>query len=223
MAKWVTGERAWTVVGLGIPNFDSGFRRIQKGTLGLFSPWFFELSQRPYRRNQLRRSLFIELEDLKEKLVAGTYALSAHLAKIDREFFSWFESNLSESSPYKAELRKLLDLKDGQLEQFLQSRQPANNPMTLKKHSAPFLTANLGGLSLFSPEFQRLAVTVVGKLTMLHEEVDQNRFFFANTFDGGTPQNRQILHSNMQNSYAFIIRLCRTIVGDINALLVLKK
>jgi hypothetical protein len=36
--------------------------------LGLLSPHLVDLILRPYRRNDLKRSIFIEIEDLKPKL-----------------------------------------------------------------------------------------------------------------------------------------------------------
>ena len=38
-------------------------------SLGCFSPWIAELIQRPYRRNQIQKSIFIEFKEQRYKLV----------------------------------------------------------------------------------------------------------------------------------------------------------
>lgn len=68
--------------------------------LGLLGPRIIELIQRPYRRSELRRSLFIELEDIKGKLAMTSYSLADRSGTVDRAFLNWLEPIMRS---YKAE------------------------------------------------------------------------------------------------------------------------
>lgn len=92
--------------------------------LGLFGPWLTELLQRPFRRAQIRRSLFVELKELRFKFAAMVYLLACHNETIDRTLLGWafpiLKADKSVSAPWfmESEFRKLLDLGDAQLKAF---------------------------------------------------------------------------------------------------------
>lgn len=171
--------------------------------LGLFSSLFAEFIQKPYRRGLIRQSLFIELEDLRCKLGGSVYMILDHLGSVDRPFLEWLRPVLGTLKHRHSELsmgeqiQLNLSLTDGEL---LAARRPADpeRALTLKRYTLPFLTSQIPSLSLFSPEFQRLALEIRAKLDMYNEDIDAIWFYSTKSFDSGlSPHNHQLLQNNM--------------------------
>ena len=92
--------------------------------------------------------------------------------------------------------------------------------LTLKKIELPLLNSKLGSLSLFDLGFQRELLDIRTQINFLNEEIEQSRFYFQMTFDGGiSDENHKLLVKNLQDSYLHISRIARTIVEKVNVLI----
>lgn len=94
----------------------------------------------------------------------------------------------------------------------------------LKKVSLPFLTSQIPSLSLFKPEFQRLALSIRSMLETYNEEVDAYRFYYEKTFDASLSNNsREAILLNLNSTGQHVALLCRQIADRIEQLLQRKK
>jgi hypothetical protein len=208
---------------------DNTFYIVLGWLLGLLSPRIVELLQRPYRRAELRRSLFIELEDLSRKVAALAYVLAHRSAAIDRPLLEWLEPILRASKDSREDqaaaerIESLLRLPHDQLQAISQAVQEVEVGLSMKKYTLPFLTSQIISLSLFSPEFQRLALDIRALLAMLNEEIDVAWFNYTKTFETMSAQNHAIVRNNLVGSYRAMVMMCRELVDKINLLLTRKK
>ena len=164
-------------------------------SLGCFSPWIAELIQRPYRRRQIQKSIFIEFRELRYKLACLVWLISDNSGKFDRATNVWVEEILlSDKSPYEKldieeTISKLLKFGDEELK-TLNATKPKWETLKLKKFNLSFLNSQISSLLLFSPEFQRLAHEILGRVATLNEEIDAARYFHEKTFDNISDTNR---------------------------------
>jgi hypothetical protein len=196
-------------------------------SLGLFSPPIVELIQRRYRRNQLRKSLFVELEGLRVTLAHLIYVIAGNSNSITRERIQLIEPILrsDESFPQNQEIAKylhdVLTRTDQEIAVIMAAESP-NGPLTLKKISIPFLQSQLSSLYLFSPEFQRIALKIISRLAIINEEIDVADFNYRKTFDRPPQQERAMMVVNFLQGYQNILGLCLPLIDDVNLLLSLE-
>ncbi|HEX8652261.1 MAG TPA: hypothetical protein VF708_15575 [Pyrinomonadaceae bacterium] len=191
--------------------------------LGLFGPWLTELIQKPYRRAQLKRSIFIELEDLRRKIAAVSFIIASESGAVDRKLLEWIEPIMSsEDSPQARGVKAMLGRSDEELQALSQAWKTSGGGLNLKKYTLPFLTSQMTSLSLFTPEFQRLALDIYAQLSILNEEIDVARFNYEKTFDNSLSKNSYAaVRTNLEQTYQNIAGLCRRLSETIG--LILKK
>ena len=106
--------------------------------LGLLSPPIVELIQRRYRRSELRRSLFIELEGLRVSIAALIYVIACNDRAVNRELLELTEPILRSDKTFPQnrtsadEISRLLRLTDEQIADVMAAEKPS-----LKKISVP--------------------------------------------------------------------------------------
>ncbi len=193
--------------------------------LGLFTPWLAEIIQRPYRRSQVKRAIFVELRDLRAKLTSVVLQVEMNRGSLDAATLKWFQ-NLAQSDPVP--FRKLggmpweliENVTDEQVKAVSRlNASPANVKLNFKRYSVPFLDTHLSALNLFCVEFQRLAHGIRGQLLLMNQEIDVAWFYFQRTFDSLSELNRSIIQGNHEMSHDFIGRTARQIVDDITTIL----
>lgn len=200
--------------------------------LGLLSPQIVEFISKPYRRKGIRKSLFIELGGLHRKLAATVYQVYEPRGMIDRPFLLWlkpifgsFRTHRRSQNPEALSLQQSVEatlaLSDAQIRALFPQKQPVTGHLTLKKYSAPFLDSQLTSLSIFSPEFQRLALLVLSTLAAINQEIDTAWFNYTKTFDVTGP-NHAIVLGNMNQASLDLAQLCRDACDDITELLARK-
>ena len=198
--------------------------------LGLFGPWLTDLIQRPFRRAQIRRSLFIELNGLRYKLGSVVFVIASHLGSVDRQLLEWLEPIMNSGEtdydnilPPNA-LKSLLTLSDTEIQQLASSSPSRGDSLNLKHYDDPFLSASISSLSLFSPEFQRLALGIHSQLALINEEIDVAKGSLEKTF---VPSLNEATHaairSNLTVSYSHISSQSRRLVDLIGLILEKKK
>ncbi len=194
--------------------------------LGLFSPQIIESMQKPSRRIELRQSLFIELEELRHKLAFVAFDLARRTGMLNREFLQWLEpiarsrKHINLNDPSADILKSWLQAPKEGLETFFQSLQEPEVAPGLKKYTLPLLTSHIPSLSLFSLEFQRLALDIRARLEMLNEEIDTAWFHYTKTFDSSLSKNDQaIVRNNLVSSHRSMMLMCREIVDRISDIL----
>ena len=193
--------------------------------LGLAGQWIIELTQRSSRKRLIKRSLFIELRELRQKLIAIAFQLAANNGTLDRILIAKAKEIRSvdkafyENTDMENALELVLKLNDDELQKELRKLRGKEQSFMLKKYAAPFLTSQLGSLSLFSPEFQRLGLEIHSSLSILNEEIDFYRSQFEKTFSKPSRENLAILNINIETTSGNIVNVCNQISDKIKMIL----
>lgn len=195
--------------------------------LGLLSPRLVELIQRSYRREDLKRSMFIELEDLRPKLAANVFQVAQRDGEVDSALLEWIEPiwRADKSNPQNrivAEVSAGMRQQPDQLQMVskILAAKETRRGLTFKKVTLPFLTSQLHALYLFSPEFQRVALKILARLDLLNQEMDVAWFNFQKTFDSALSETSNIaVTQNFNESCQHIGKMCRDLVDDCDILL----
>lgn len=197
--------------------------------LGLLSQGLVELIRRKHRRVQLKRSLFIELEGLRITLAALVYTIASNRNAVDRETLVLTESILRLDKTFPTskttadEIARLLQLTDEQIANVMASRRETARALGLKTVSLPFLMSQLSSLHLFSIEFQRIALKIASRLTIINEEIAGSNYYHKKTFDSLSEHNYAVVLANMLGSYENVFGLCRPLIDDVTLLLSMKR
>jgi hypothetical protein len=198
--------------------------------LGLFGPWLTDLIQRPYRRRQIRNSTEVELRELRYKLSLTAVTLAANNGTANRDMLEWAERIARsdkpryDSLPLELGLQAVLQADDLQLANLVSLSKDKWDSFKLKKLSLPFLTSQITSLSLFKPEYQRLALSIHALLETYNEEVDAYRFYYEKTFDSSLSNNSHTaILANLKNTGQHVVILSRQIGDRIEQLLKRKK
>lgn len=191
--------------------------------LGVFAPFLSELIQKRYHRRLFRKSLFIELKDMRVKLAGNVFLLASHNGTMTRELFGWIypimSADRSLSVPWfdDDKFRLMLNFSDEQFSAFSGGTQMAGQVPGLKKLSLPFLSSQVNSLSLFPPEFQRAALEILGELSALNEQIDDARSNFEKSFDSSvSTASRQAVLNNLASSYRSLEGTCRQLAKRIS-------
>jgi hypothetical protein len=198
--------------------------------LGLFGPLLTDVILKPYRRAQIRSSLFVELRELRFKVAGLAFLLACHNETVNRALLEWVYPIMSAdktlSFPWFDEksFKQMLDFGDDQLQAFASASRELGQSPNMKKISLPYLTSQVGSLHLFSDEFQRAALEILGDLAVFNEDVESARLNFEKTFDGSISQaNQQAIHKNLQSSYRQMEMSCKKIAQRVNYIFETKK
>lgn len=194
--------------------------------LGLLSPRVVDKITQAYRRKAIKRTLSQELRDLRARLAMTACIIAIRAEKVNRKLLQWTKPIITDYTGFYAdpELNAVLDrlsgLKDEELAATCRALGKSGKGFTLKKFAAPFLTAHLLSLNLFSPKFEQTALEIASQLDLLNGEIDAAWFLFTKTFDPSLPNEMlETVIGNINHSYEFIGRACRDIADNIGKLL----
>jgi hypothetical protein len=196
--------------------------------LGLLSPRIVDLMQRPYRRSELKRSLFLELEDFRVRLASAIYVFASSRGSVDRELLLFIEPILRSDKVYPQSkeiadaVGLMLKLTDNEIGAISLRGASKTGGLTIKKYSLPFLNSQLSSLYLFSPEFQRISLKIASRLEIINDEIDTAMFNYKKTFDSLSTENYAIVLQNYNYSSHQIAIQYRALIADINNLFAMK-
>lgn len=188
--------------------------------LGLLSPRIVEIIQRPYRRDELRRSLFLELEGLRITLAAYLFIHAHNNGTINNKLLQVIEPILRtdkffpEVGDVADAVKSLSGYTDEQLA-TLKTITKNKGALNLKKFQLPFLTSQLSSLYLFTPEFQRLALKICSRVSAINDEVERAMFSYQKAFDTSSPESHAVLVANLEQSHQSVAIICRPLIDDI--------
>jgi hypothetical protein len=158
------------------------------------------------------------------------FLLASNSGTLDREFVEWAENIFRsdrghhEGVSIEKALKLLLKANDQEFEALALASKGRWETFKLKKFFLPFLSSQITSLTLFTPEFQRLALDIYSKLEMRNEEIDAYRFNYEKTFDSSLSNNsREAVRLNLAMTSEHIINLCRQIGDRISLILERKK
>jgi len=151
------------------------------------------------------------------------YQIAANNGAVDRKLLILVESILRtdkifpELGPIADQLSHMLQLSDVQLASAKAARKPG--ALGLKTIPLPFLNSQLSSLSLFSTEFQRKALKIASRLSIMNEEIDASNFYHKKTFESLSEQNHSTVVVNMLGCYQNLFLVGQPLIDDITVLL----
>jgi hypothetical protein len=198
--------------------------------LGHLGAFITHLVQRPYRRRQIRRSISVELNELRFRLATTIYVIAAATGNLDRKMLNWLDPIITEAhNPVTItfdldNFRKFTSLSDAEINhcnaRARREYETSVGGLQLKKMAAPYLSSQLDSLSLFSPEFQRLALELLALTEVYNEHLEDVRSSFEKTFDSSlSDRSRLAVRINLRNSHQQALGLAKQLAGIAGLLL----
>jgi len=199
--------------------------------LGLVGQRVVDTIRNAYDRKAIRKALAVEVNDLRARLAMTAAQMLQATGGYDIAFVRWLRPILREYSGFYstqdfiAALDQVENWGDEKLKATLDlwGSQRGDTGFEIKRYRAPFLDEKVAHLTLFSPEFQQLALAISAKLAILNEESDVAWFYFTKTFDAGMDvENQKKLRFNANRAYRNIGQIARDTADLMSWLLALK-
>ncbi|MCK4905890.1 hypothetical protein KAS42_06615 [bacterium] len=192
-------------------------------SLGLLSPLVLGWIQEQKRKKAIKKSIFVEFEDLKHRLACSIFQVKIRAGKIDKVFLGWIEPIIcSYKGPHKNEnistyISKLKNSEEAHLKVLSELRANTNKSLSFKKYPLYFLNSQINSLTLFIPEFQQTALDILTQLNMLHEDIDNVVHYHKKTFDSSlTPENLKRVKKNLEIGHEDYARRAKVLVDTID-------
>lgn len=192
--------------------------------LGILSPIIVDGIRRRRENAEVRGALNTELNELKFVLACGVYRVAMRFGNIDRNLLNWLLPIIEEykginpSENILKNIRNQLSLTDEQIKGLSQRGQDEEGQgLSMKKHTVPILDSKFSLVSTFNTRLQNELLGIRAHLNLLNEVVDDARYYFRLSFDGGISDvNRKITEVNMNDCYSNYASKAKFIVNRIN-------
>jgi hypothetical protein len=200
--------------------------------LGILGVHVVERVRDSYRRGEIRKALAVELNELRVRLAITAAEMRQRSGTLDTSFIAWIKPILAEYRGFYSKSGLLEGYEslerwgDEKIRQVLEvwNAKRGDTGLHLKKMAAPFLTASIPSLTLFSPEFQQIALEVAARLENINEEEGAAWFYMQKTFDPNAgAENLKKLKANAESSYRSVGRMSEDVASLIGKLLAVRK
>ncbi|MGA9109543.1 MAG: hypothetical protein ACLPSL_01625 [Smithella sp.] len=202
--------------------------------IGIILGWLFGiLGQRPiiyiqnsFKKQPLKKSIFVELNDLKCHLAVLSFIIYSRIGKIDREYLLWIQSIIKTYNGFYEHLKNpkeidiLLQIKEEDFEatvELMKKSEDLNKGLSLKKFNMPFIDSNYSQIHLFNTKFQEGILEIREEIRRINEQIDLAWFYFFKTFDSDLSENNaKIIRDNLEFEYLNIGKKAVNISKNIN-------
>ena len=189
-------------------------------TLGV--DWFRKRSQ----KEDFKKGVLTEIKETRASLAVTVLILADNgYGSYNRELLEWIYSihGKDTATPLKpktiSSLKTIIDnWSDEQIDHAAATGafKRGTAAISLKKHSLPFLTANLSLLSSLGVDLQRKIVRIKTNLDALNQEIELAYYFWDKTFDSSLGEDsRNKVRENLNASYEHIFGLSRRLADMI--------
>ena len=193
--------------------------------LGILSPLIIDRVKRHHQKEEFKKGLLVELEDVRYRLAGAVYLISSRFGRYNRDLLNWMHKISTDYNDQKRleAIEKLMKLSDKEIDALARTisyqHQQRELAFGLKKYSLPFLDSNLRSVSLLDIKLQRLVIEIRARLNLINEEIDLNRFYFEKTFDSTlSEENYKIITKNLDENYRNISNQFRIAVDKLTYL-----
>ncbi|MBK8464570.1 MAG: hypothetical protein IPL32_01950 [Chloracidobacterium sp.] len=193
--------------------------------LGLLSPLLGEFIQRPSKRRQIKKSVFVQLRHLRYQCAGLAFLVRGQAGTLNRAFVEWTANILDkdkgefDSAGLYDQVRSFLKLDDRQM--AITARAASEPVLQMRRISIDFLVAQVPNLHLFQPEFQRLYHEILGSVAIINSNADMLRSYELKTFDDLPSDKHAAVLQNHRNASQHIGNLaeqCAKLITDIENL-----
>ncbi len=200
----------------------------------LFLGWFLGISAGPIQawlsrirdRSQLKRAVWTELSDLRERLALATFMIEGKRDGISRDLLSWIRKyivlrNRSFPSAQLVEVAKhLSELSDNQfdsIKDFIQK--DGASGLALKRYELRYLGSKLDRLELLPEATQEHLLAVLTHLDFINQHIEDSKFYRNLTFQNGiSEKNYEIASIELLRGRDLVAKQARTLIEMIDYL-----
>lgn len=194
--------------------------------LGLFSPLIYDEIKKRQHKKEIRLGILTELKELRYKLMGFVYLMAKRNGEYDRALLEWLKpivkdySGTHRKDNFYIAIESHLKLSDEELLVISQQlKAKSKRGYSLKKYELPFLDSKIVNLTVFDESFQNHILEIKTQLKLIHEEIDQAKFYFEKTFDSTlSTENYQTIRDNLEDSYGNLSRQSRNLADRIGEL-----
>lgn len=185
--------------------------------LGLLSPIIVDTIKRRRELKEFKKALITELREVQFRLMATVYLVATHMGKYDRNLLEWIRpiaeryTGINRIDRIFENVQKHLALTDDQLNIISERMaQDQNRGLNFKKYVVPLLDSKISHLHVFDQESQNVLLEIKTRLNLIHEDIDQYRFYFNQTFNSSLSSgNLELIRGNIRDSYENISQQAR--------------
>lgn len=185
---------------------------------GICAPLIVDKVKKHIQKKELKKGISTELREVRFRLVLNVHQIGLRFGTYDRKLINWAytifveDKNMGfEDDELEQRLKDLLKKRDDEIDaevKYSRASKPEGMVFLVKSFSLPFLDSHLNLLSIFDIDIQRLIFQIRGRLDLLNQEIETNRFFFEKTFDKSlSPEDYQSIIKNSRVSYLLMGRL----------------
>lgn len=177
--------------------------------LGLVGPAIQERIRRRYQLDRIRNAILSELTQLREQCASTTVTIEAKAGRLSKDLLTWHRSvhgdhPLPPPLDQLTEVTQRLERADDVVFQELAPRlkSPPGGGINLKEFDLPYTKVKVTDLDLLSESGRRRILDILARIRIFNQHVDESRFFFKLTFDGGISEaNHASAQAQVQASY----------------------
>lgn len=194
--------------------------------LGLLTKPISSRIERKYIKEDSEFAIFSELKNLAVQLIFTSFKIKQHLGVLDKQSLGWIlemyqKYGADNNKQLISSTQEILNKSDDEFEKGINHFKAAENmSLSLKTFSTPLIDSLLKNISIFGSEFQRKILGIKAQVNMLNQEIENSKNYFYLTFNPESlSANKDILHTNMKNSYNQIQEKCKYIVDLISEII----
>jgi hypothetical protein len=176
--------------------------------LGLVGPAIQERIRRRYQSGRIRSAIISELTQLREQCASTTVTIETKAGRLSKDLLTWHRSvhgdhPLPPPLDQLTQITERLECVDDAVfaELALRLKSPPGAGINLKELDLPYTKVKVTDLELFSESGRRRILEILSRIRIFNQIVDESRFFFKLTFDGGISQeNHASAQAQVQSS-----------------------
>jgi hypothetical protein len=180
--------------------------------LGLLSPVIVTAIQSEREVKTLKKTIFVELEELRYRLVLVIYKIESKHGEIDKSFFQWAQSiilsykGINASKSFLEAVNKVSNFTEEQIINYVSQTRAletaSGSGLELKKQIFSLQDSDLNTISKFEVVLQNQLLDIKTRIGYLNEIVDDAKYYFRLSFQQDISDgNYKIANTNMINSY----------------------
>ncbi|MEO5715486.1 MAG: hypothetical protein ABIT37_18555 [Luteolibacter sp.] len=194
--------------------------------LGLVAGPVQDWLRRCNERKQLRRAIWTELNDLRERLAQATFVIESKRDGISRDLLNWLRkyivgwNGVYPSGPLSEASKRLSELNDDEFAEIASlSTTQDTNGLSLQRYEMRYLSSKLERIEILPEQAQQNLLSVLTHVSFINQHVSNSEFYRGLTFDAGISEgNHAIASAELKRCQSLVAQQARSLVRSIDVL-----
>lgn len=194
--------------------------------LGLVAGPVQDWLRRCNERKHLRRALWTELNDLRERLAQATFVIESKRDGISRDLLNWVRkyivgwTGVYPSGPISDISKRLSELNDEEFAKIAMLTQTQDTSgLSLQRYDLRYLSSKLDMIDILSEQLQQNLLAVLTHIGFINQHVANSEFYRGLTFDSGiSEENHAIASAELKRCQSLVAQQARSIIRIIDVL-----